>query len=406
MKTNDLTQCPFKNIVNVYLTKSAINRSRGTRQNRLFYSMSPVGHRFLENMDSDDPQFEVISRLAKQFSSVLEQNSTYDFETRLKTYWTLHPPKYPVCSLTESAFGAVLHEVWVAFFAKPCPCPEIMIKAAYNILMVVKDWGTVDLKSRKQAISLVFDAVEEGLNPQLNFKSAFSNMHEVIFALIVSAVDEISEGFAHTVVCLSQHSSSRPNSAEEFGMATYEALRMYPLFTRSTRTDLDNRCLYTVNYSEYHRREDIFGEDANTYHWRRWQQHNLIGKTFIFGIASNRSCPGRASAIEIIPRMVNVWMKNYQTTTRIIHTRQMPCGGLAIVIPTDKRVNNRVDFLMSWLLSWLHLSVWVYQYITFFLAKKWWIKSQNLIAAENLREADIYYQAISRSSVLCANLMS
>jgi hypothetical protein len=80
----------------------------------------------------------------------------------------------------------------------------------------------------------------------------------------------------------------------------------------------------------------------------------------------------------------------------------MPCGGLAIVTPTD----TSVDWLMSWLLSWLHLSMWIYQYTIFFIVKKWWIKSQNLIAAENSREADFYYQTIKLSQILCAKVMT
>jgi len=403
METKDLTRCPFKDIVATYLTKSAINRSKGTRQNRLFYSMSPVGHRFLENIDSDDPQFQIISRLAKQFSSVLEENSRRSFEHRLKASWESNPPDYPICSLRDYAFGAVLNEVWFAFFANSCPNSEILIKAAHNILMVVKDWETVDMRSRSQAISLVFDAINKGFNPQLNFKDSFSNMHEVVFALMVSAVDELSESFAHTVVCLSQSSSSLPCSSDEFVMATYEALRLYPLFTMSTRPNIENSCLYAVNYVDYHRRQDLFGEDAHIYNWQRWQRRNLLGQTFIFGIGSNRSCPARNSAIEMVPRMVRVWIQNYHTKTRIIHSRQLACGGLAIVAPTDV---TTIDRRISWFLSWLHLGLWIYRYTIFFLVKKWWVKYRNFIASETLLEADHYYQTIRATPVPCVSVNS
>ena len=231
-EVKDLTYYPFKEIINIYLKKSAINRSRGSHQNRLFYSMSPIGHRFLENIDSDDPQFQSINLLAKQFSRVLERNSKFNFESRLTFYWDINSPVHPVCSLRDCAFGAVLNEVWFAFFAKSCPNPEIMIKAARNILMVVKDWETVDMESREQAIALVSHSVKEGLNSQLNFKDLFLNIHDVVFALIVSALTELSEGFAHTLVCLSQNPPPFPSSSDEFTMATYEGLRLYPLFTR------------------------------------------------------------------------------------------------------------------------------------------------------------------------------
>ncbi|NET46806.1 hypothetical protein [Okeania sp. SIO2B3] len=383
----NITYCPFKEIINTYCKKSAINRSKGKHQNRLFYSMSPVGHRFLENIDSDDPQFQSISLLAKQFSRVLEKNGKSGWEKRLRSYWDSNPPKYPVCSLRDCAFGAVLNEVWFAFFAKPCPKPEIFIKASRNILMVVKDWETVDLKSRKQAMALVFDSFKGGLNSQLNFKDLFSDIHEVIFALIVSAVDELSEGFAHTLICLSQNSSPLPSSDDEFTVATYEALRLYPLFTMSVRPDIENKCLHAVNYVNYHRRQDLFGEDAQEYNWQRWQDQNLLEKTLIFGIGGNRSCPGRNSAMEIIPTMIRVWIQKYNTKTRIIHSRELPCGGLAMVTPIDKSA--------SWVLSWLHLIVWVYKQGTFFLAQKWWIGYRNLIASEKLIEADRYYKTIS-----------
>ncbi|NES05563.1 MAG: hypothetical protein F6K22_23775 [Okeania sp. SIO2F4] len=372
------------------MKKSAINRSKGSRQNRLFYSMSPVGHRFLENIDSDDPQYQSISRLAKQFSRVLENNSKNGFENRLTSYWDSNPPPYPVCSLRDCAFGAVLNEVWFAFFAKPCPKPEIMIKATRNILMVVKDCETVDLKSRKQGIFLVFDSVKEGINSQLNCQHLFSDIHEVIFALIVSAVDELSEGFAHTLICLSKNCSALPDSDDDFKMATYEALRLYPLFTISARPDLENKCLHMVNYVNYHRRRDLFGEDAEEYNWQRWQCKNLLGQTFIFGIGNNRSCPGQNSAMEIVPRMVRVWMQKYNTKTLIKHSRKLPWGGLAMVVPIDESI--------SWLLSWLHLGLWIYRQTIFFLANKWWIGYRNFIASEKLLQADDYYQAISISS--------
>lgn len=390
MEVKDLTQCPVKDIVNVYLSKSAMNRSKDPRQNRLFYSMSPVGHRFLENIDSEDPQFEAISSLAKQVSKVLESNCKQGFENRLKAYWASNLPAYPVCSIRDSAFGAVLDEVWFAFFARACPNPDLVVKAAHNILMVVKNRETVDIKSRRNAIALVADAVKLGLNPQLELQEielqeTFTNIHEVIFALIVSSVDELSEGFAHTVIALAQHAPT-PTSLDEFALAFYEALRLYPLFTRSTRPSNDNTCLYSLNYVNYHRRTDIFGKDALQYNWQRWQAKNWLGQTFIFGVASNRSCPGRGSAIEMVPRMVQVWMQTYQTQSYIRHTRNLPCGGLAIVTPIGKRV--------PWFLSWLHFGAWIYSHASFCLIQRAWVNHQNAKASNKRREADRYYASL------------
>ncbi|NER82280.1 MAG: hypothetical protein F6K42_22495 [Leptolyngbya sp. SIO1D8] len=350
--------------------------------------MSPVGHRFLENVDSNDPQFAQVTLLAKQFSKVLEYNSRFGFEDRLKFYWNTYSPISTISSLRDCAFGAVLNEVWFAFFAEPCPNPEIMIKAARNILMVVKDWETVDLITRLKAIELVFNAVEVGLNPQLNLNDLFSDIHEVIFALMVSAIDELSEGFAHTLVCLIQNPFPPPTSPDEFTMATYEALRLYPLFTASTRPDLENRHLYRVNYLNYHRRRDLFGQDAHKYNWQRWRRKNLLSKTLIFGIGNNRACPGRNSAIQIIPTMVRVWLESFRTESLILHDRQLSCGGLAVVTSKDERASRP--------LSWLHFVRWIYNNIVFFGGKKWWVKHRNVVISKKLAEADHYYKAISQ----------
>ena len=386
----DLTACPFKQITDVYLDKAAINRSRGTRQNRLFYSMSPVGHRFLENIDSNDSQFEVIRRLAQRFNKVLEMNSGRGFEERLKAYWEMNPPAYPVCSLRDSAMGAILNEVWFAFFAKPCPHSELIVRAAHNVLMVVKDWDVVDRVSRRSAIALIAESVHQGLNPQLQIGRPFHRIHEVIFALTVSAVDELSEGFAHVLLCLVQNPTPMPASNREFVMATYEALRLYPLFTQSTRPDCHSNRLYALNYVRYHRRTDVFGEDADQFRWQRWRHNNLMGKTLIFGVSGNRACPARGSAIKLIPAMVRVWMQNYKTRSGIVHCRQLPFGGLAIAAPIGRKTCP--------LAYWRHLRIWAFRRSTFWLGIKWWVKYRNLIAAKHLAEADRYYKALTHEN--------
>ena len=384
--SQDLTTCPFKQITDVYLRKAAINRSRGARQNRLFYSMSPVGHRFLENIDSNDPQFESIKQLAQRFNKVLEVNSGQGFEARLKAYWEMHPPNYPVCSLRDSAMGAVLNEVWFAFFAKPCPHSELIVRAARNVLMVVKDWDVVDLASRRSAIALIAEFVRQGLNPQLQIGRPFHRIHEAIFALTVSAVDELSEGFAHALLCLVQNPAPMPASNRDFVMATYEALRLYPLFTQSTRPDLHSERLYAFNYVRYHRRTDLFGGDADQFRWQRWRHNNLLGKMLVFGISGNRACPARGSAIKLIPVMVRVWLQNYKTRSSIIHCRQLPYGGLAIAAPIDRKTCP--------LAYWHHLRIWAFRRSTFWLGIKWWIKYRNLFASKRLAEADRYYETL------------
>jgi hypothetical protein len=332
--------------------------------------------------------------LATQVGRVIESNCSQDFENRLKAYWAKNPPAYPVCSIRDSAFGAVLNEVWFAFFARVCPDPDVVVKAARNILMVVKNRETVDIKSRRKAIALVADAVKLGLNPQLELQTTFTDIHEVIFALIVSSVDELSEGFAHTVIALAQHSPT-PTDLEEFVLAFFEALRLYPLFTRSTRPSKDNTCLYSLNYVNYHRRTDIFGQDALQYNWQRWKAKKWLGQTFIFGVASNRTCPARGSAIEMVPRMVQVWMQTYQTQSYIRHTRNLPCGGLAIVTPISKRA--------PWFLSWLHFGAWIYEHASFCLIQRAWINHQNSKASDKRREADRYYESLKASQIPAAS---
>ena len=387
-ETEDLTTCPFKQITDTYLGKATLNRSKGSRQNRLFYSMSPVGHRFLENIDSHDPQFSAIQYLAKQLNKTLEENSAHGFEDRLSRYWQQHPPTYPVCSLRDTALGAVLNEVWFAFFARPCPHSELITGAARDVLMVVKDWDVVDLALRQQAIALIADAVQQGLNPQLQLDSLFHRMHEVIFALTVSAVDELSEGFAHVLLCLVQSDDPLPSTKREFVMATYEALRLYPLFTRSTRPARQGQGLYLLNYVRYHRRTDLFGDDAKQFKWQRWQHNKtLLGKTLVFGVSGNRSCPGRGSAIKLVPAMVSVWLRTYQTRSGIVHCRQLPCGGLAIAAPLGRKTCP--------LAYWRHLGVWAYRRLTFWLGMKWWVKYRNSFAAHRLAEADRYYETLA-----------
>ncbi len=384
--TKELTNCPFEHIVDIYREKAAFNRSRGTRQNRLFYSMSPVGHRFLENIDSHDPQFSAIKRLAKRFNRVLEENAGEGFENRLSVYWRMHSPDYPVCSLRDTAMGAVLNEVWFAFFAKPCPRTDLVTGAARNVLMVVKDWDTVDLELRQAAIALIETFVRQGLNPQLRMRQSFHRIHEVIFALTVSAIDELSEGFAHVLLCLVQSDSPLPVKKREFDMATYEALRLYPLFTRSTRPEQQGKHLYAFSYVDYHRRSDLFGKDAHQFKWQRWRQKNLRKQLLVFGVGGNRACPAKTSATKIIPAMVRVWMETYHTSSGIVHDRDLPCGGLAIAVPAGRKPCP--------LSYWQHLSVWTYRHVTFWLGIRWWVRYRNLLAASRLAEADHYYEAL------------
>ena len=385
----DITQLSFDRIKKAYLTGCVPNRPNKplSQQNRYFYAMSPVGHRFLENMDSSDPMFGNIFRLAKRFSSVLEINAREGLEYRLAKYWCRNSPIGLVTSIRDNAFGAVLQEVWQAFFATKCSDPQMIQRAVRNVLMAVKNYETVDRKTREDALRLVQDAVAAGLNPQLQIDDVPDEMHKAVYALIVSSVSEISEGFAHTEICLAQDATEQPATPDDYVMATYEALRLYPLFSVSTRPSTCGQELRRLDYCAYHRRTDLFGDDANSFNWRRWQEKSLLKKSLVFGVGNNRSCPGRNSAMRMIPIMVRCWREHFDTTIWSEHTRALPYGGLAAVRASGCQTAHY--------LNGVHLAQLAVKNIVFHGAGKYWVRNRNAMRAAVRSEADAYYAGLN-----------